>query len=324
MRGSAGRRPWACVALAAAFAALVPGFPSDGLGMETSILGPDSGIPDGRAVTSLLVSGNRLYVGTLDRGIVVRELGTEMTRTVTRAMGLPSDEVRSLALFQGKVYAGTSAGVGVEEGGRWTSLTRAREVTLKNVYLATSPDGKELWAAALTLSGGIVRFDGKEWKFMGGEGRGLFNDVDAFAFFPGGLLMGTISGSVYLRRGEEIAALPANLPGANVFAVGERGGTFYAGTNRGLFVWRGERWDPADIPEPVGGGKAIYAIARSDVDLFGGALGGLALLDRQGRRVVMSGRDGFPEGAVTALAVNGGVLYAGTERGVAVVKGWRE
>lgn len=317
-------RIWRTIVAMAAIAAIGLAFPADGRGMETILLGPEAGIPEGRSITSLLVAGNRLYVGTLDRGIVIRDRGTGVVRRATRSEGLPSEDVKSLALFQGKVYAGTSAGIGVEEAGRWTALDRVQSVTLMNVYLAASPDGKELWAAALTLAGGLVRFDGKEWRFMGGEGRGLFNDVDAFAFSPDGLLMGTVSGSVYLRRGGEIGALPASLPGASVFAVGERGGAVYAGTGRGLFVWRGERWDPVDLPAPVGEGKAIYTIARSDADLFVGGLGGLALLDRRGGKVVMSGRDGFPEGVVTALAVAGEILYAGTERGAAVVTGWRD
>ena len=44
---------------------------------------------------------------------------------------------------------------------------------------------------------------------MGGEGRGLFNDVQGFAFLPGEVLMGSGSGAVYLRKGADVQALTA-------------------------------------------------------------------------------------------------------------------
>ena len=232
--------------------------------------------------------------------------------------------VKSLALFQGRVHAGTSEGIAVEAGDdRWDIVRRAGPLEMRNVVLAAAPDGKALWAAAAHLKGGLVRFDGTAWKFMGGEGRGLFNDVSCFAFLDGDTILGTSFGAVYRWTGTGVGAWQEGLPAANIIALAERGGAVYAGTSRGLYVFRGDRWASAQVP---GGfeGVPVFAMARSEADLFVGGLKGLYLLDRRGQVRAISGTDGFPSGPVTALAESGGRIFAATEHGVAVVTGWAE
>ena len=308
---------------ALAIAAVVSIFPVDVSAAATvRVVGPGQGVPEG-PISSLLVSENRLYVGTRGKGLFLHELEGGQTRRVTRSDGLPSDDVTSLAKFRGKIYVGTSDGIGVAEGSAWSVLREVVNVRMNNVFLSATPDGRELWAGAVSLAGGTARFDGTAWHFIGGEGRGLFNNVNSFAFHPGGVILGGQSGAVYLRKGDDIEPLGPGFPQANVFGVAERGGTIYAGTSMGLFLWRGSRWEKAIVPEPAAGG-AVYAFVRSGTDLFVGGSKGLLLLDRNGNSRFLSGERGFPAGAVTALAEDGGTIYAGTGKGVAVLRGWSE
>ena len=286
------------------------------------VAGLGQGIPEA-PISSLLVSENRLYVGTRGMGLFLHDLKGGQTRRITRSDGLPSDDVTSLAKFRGKVYVGTSEGIGVAEGTAWSVLREGGNVRLNNTFLSVSPDGGELWAGAVYLTGGTVRFDGKDWAFIGGEGRGLFNTINSFAFFPGGVILGVQSGAVYVRKGDVIEALGKGFPQANVFAVAERGGTIYAGTSKGLFVWRGDRWEKAIVPEPIAD-AAVYAFVRSGADLFVGGRSGLLLLDRNGNTRILSGERGIPAGAVTALTEEGGTIYAATEQGVAMIREWSE
>jgi len=174
----------------------------------------------------------------------------------------------------------------------------------------------------MTLNGGTVRYDGSGWKFMGGEGRGLFNDISSFAFPADGVALGSQAGAVYLRRGAEVEPLAGSFPPVTVFALSERGGTLYAGTSGGLFVWRGAGWSPALVPAAFEG-KAVLCLLRVDLELVVGGVDGVAVLDRSGRQRVVSGVEGFPRGPASALAASGGTLYVGTDRGVVALSGWQ-
>jgi len=310
------------VIAAASAAVLAASAPVPARGIVARPVGSPGAFPAG-PVTSLLVRGGVLYAGTSGSGVVSFDLNAGNARAFTRKDGLPSDGVRSLALFQGKVFAGTAAGLAVEDGNGWKEAGRDAPVSLGNATLAVAPDGKEFWVGAMNLTGGVVRFDGARWVFVGGQGKGLFNDVGSFAFSPEGVLMGSTSGAVYRVRGSEIVPLGDGFPAANVTALGERGGTIYAGTNRGLYLLRGAKWSPARVPAGFDGAP-VYCILRSDLDLLVGGRTGLLLLDAKGETKVLSGRNGLPDGAVTALAAAGGTLYAATAGGVFAVTDWRE
>jgi len=306
------------VALAVAASAAAAGEPI------VSWIDSRQGLPQAR-ITALLAVEGRLYAGLSGKGIAVFEGIAGPPRFVTRADGLPSDEVVSLVHYRGKVHAGTAEGIAVEEGKRWTTLREAAGVPLRNVVLGASPDGKELWACSMFLAGGTLVYDGKGWTFVGGEGKGLFNNITAFGFLPDGVLLGAVSGMVYERKGKEkqIEPLRERFPDANVTSVAARGGSVYAGTNRGLYVWRGTEWQPALLPGEFSGG-AVFSILKSDIDLFVGGVRGLLLLDRTGKTRVLSGTPAFPAGPVYHLVEEGGTIYAATDLGVAVLRGWRE
>jgi ligand-binding sensor domain-containing protein len=233
--------------------------------------------------------------------------------------GLASDEVTSIARFQGKVYVGTAGGLSVLQDGRWSTITDVQGVTLRNVRLAASPDGKELWASAVTLAGGVARFDGKYWRFMGGEGRGLFNDVQGFAFLPDGVLMGAGSGVPYLHKGTEIVPAGEGLPPGNVLSVATWRGKAYLGTSRGLFV-REEVWREVPLPQGVRG-VPVFSLAAGADRLLAGTAAGLVKLKADGTGV-LAAADGLPSSRVLAVAAGDGYAAAGTANGVAIVRDW--
>lgn len=280
------------------------------------------GIPKGN-VTALLAADGRLYAAVAEKGLYVYDTGAGTVRRFGGNDGLPSDDVRSLALYGGRVYAGTAGGIGAQDGERWLPTLQAKGFPLRNVLVASSPDGKRLWACAKHLSGGIFRFDGKEWWFMGGQGRGLFNDVSAIAFPSGAVLLGAAAGMVYEFKGEQVEALSDGFPAANVNALEERGGAYYLGTNRGLFVWRGKGWTRPLVPQAFVD-SPVFALLRVESDLFVAGVRGLLLLDRKGGARILSGRDGFPEGPVTALGAGGKTVFAATDQGVIALQGWDE
>jgi len=319
--GTGVKRIFIAIALVGVVAGIA-GYPAAADALSLKWLDARDGLPQAR-ITSLLAAGGRIIAGFEGRGIAVLGPGNARFRFVTRADGLPSDDVKSLVLYKGQVHAGTAEGIAVEEGKRWTVLREAAGIPLRNVVLSASPDGKELWACSLFLAGGTVVFDGKGWTFIGGEGKGLFNSISSFGFSPGAVLLGSGMGMVYERKGKEIEPLRERFPEANVTSVAERGGVVYTGTNRGLYLWRGKEWQPASVPAGFAG-EAVFAILKSEIDLIVAGIRGVFLLDRAGEMRVLTGSEQFLGGPVYALAEDGGTLYAATERGVAVMKDWRE
>jgi hypothetical protein len=169
------------------------------------------------------------------------------------------------------------------------------------------------------LAGGTVRLDAAGWKFMGGEGRGLFNDVQGFGFLPEGVLMGAGSGAAYVHKGNDVSALAEGLPPVNVFSAGVLGGNWVLGTSKGLFAFR-ERWGPAPMPAALSG-EPVFAIASSGNRTVVGTAAGLALLG-EGEAKTLDAAGGLPSSRVTAVALSGEIVAAGTPNGLALIRKW--
>lgn len=305
-------------AAALALAALAaPGASAAGAA-EVSVLSRASGLPSDW-IRAVAVDGASVWMGTGDHGVVVRNAGSGKVTDFSGDAGFRSKEVGSLARFRGKLYAGTARGLMVHDGRAWERIDKVANVTLRNVALGVSPDGKELWAGAMTLAGGTVKFDGTQWTFMGGQGRGLFKDIDAFAFTPEGTWMGSLSGTVYLHRGGTVDYYRDGISGS-VFALATAGNALYAGTSDGLFVLEGKAWRRVDAPPDRGLG-GVFAIASRGEVLYLGTAAGLARLDRSGL-ARLTERDGLPFRKVDTVHVDGDTIYAGTVKGLAVVRGW--
>lgn len=259
-------------------------------------------------------------MGTGNAGVYLLDPVTGKGKGYRVSDGLVSDEVTSIALFGGKVYVGTASGLSVFDGVQWTTMPTIGNVTMRNVRLAASPDGKELWACSVYLAGGTVKFDGKRWEFMGGKGRGLFNDIQGFAFLPGVVVMGDGAGIPYFHSGNEVKPMSEGLPPGNIFCIAASGETLLLGSSRGLFENAGGRW--REVPPPPGIARApVFSIAVQEKRMVAGSETGLLLFeDRKAKSIGAS--DGLPAQRVTAVAFVEGRIAAGTARGLALVSNW--
>jgi len=279
------------------------------------------GLPSDRVTALAPASEGKLWVGTGNAGLFLFDPATGKGKGYRTGDGLSSDEVTSVALFRGKVYVGTAAGLSVFDGSAWETISKVETVTMRNVLLAASPDGRELWACSVYLAGGTVRFDGAEWKFMGGQGRGLFNNIQGFAFLPDGVLMGAMSGGAFLHRGGgDVTPMKEGLPPVNILSAGVRDGKALAGTNRGLFEFDG-KW--REVPLPVGpGNAAVFSIASRGGTVALGTSRGVGILGK-GKARFVTRADGLPPHRVAAVGFLDDSVAAGTAGGgLALVTGW--
>lgn len=284
---------------------------------EVRVLTTADGLPSNWVTSLAATPDGKLWVGTGNAGVFLLDPATGAGTGYRTADGLSSDEVTSIALFRGKVYVGTSAGLSAFDGSKWETIPKVQNVTMRNVRLAASPDGKELWACAVYLAGGTVRFDGTDWEFMGGKGRGLFNDIQGFAFLPSGVLMGAGSGVPYLHTGAEVRPLSEGLPPGNIFSVAARGGTLLLGSNRGLFGYDG-KWREIPLPAPVSRAPVFSIAVRGD-QTAAGTDRGLVLVEN-GKKKSWGTAEGLPARKITAVAFTDALVAAGTARGLALVK----
>ena len=305
-------------ALAAAVASLLLSVAVAGAA-DLRVLTTADGLPSNWVTALATAPDGKLWIGTGDAGVYALDPATGKGEGYRFADGLSSDAVVSVIPFGGKVYVGTAAALSVFDGAAWKTIDKVESVTLRNVRLGASPDGKELWACAVHLAGGTVRFDGTEWKFMGGEGRGLFNDVQGFAFLPEGVLLGDGSGAAYLHTGTDVRPLAEGIPPSNVFSAAAYRGKWLLGTSRGLFEYDG-RWKPVALPASVAGAP-VFALSARGGRFVAGTANGLASSDG-GPVKAMGPSGGLPAARVTSVAIGPGYVAAGTARGVALVRGW--
>lgn len=287
---------------------------------EIRLVGVAEGLPSARITALTATPDGDFWVGTGDAGLFLFSPSKGILKRYRTADGLSSDEVTSVALFQGKVWAGTSAGLSVLEGKSWKTVEKADIVVLKNVRLQAAPDGKSLWACAVDITGGIARFDGKSWKFMGGQGRGLFNDVQGFAFVPEGVVMVGGQGNAYLHKGDDVTVLDKGYPQAHGFAAGVRDGKPVAATAAGLYELERGEWRPVPLPEGFEG-KPVFSVASRGEVVYAGARSGLLRSAGNETRAIREA-NGVPVARVTSLAVSNDIVAAGTSNGLLLVRGW--
>ncbi len=307
-------RRWA--ACLAALLLLVVQAPAHSL--EISVVNKASGLPSDW-VSALASDGGKVWVGTGNRGLALWDPARGTFVDHSGAPGFTSKAITSVAVFRDKVYAGTELEAVVFDGKKWDRLGKADTIVMRNVRFASSPDGRELWAASMALAGGTVRFDGEKWTFMGGQGRGLFSNVTALAFGPKGTWMGTLSGAVYLHKGADVEAVSGGLSG-NVSSLARAGDALFAGTSKGLFRLDGSTWKKIAFPAEWGSPVVIAMAARGDV-LYAGTTAGMVRVS--GTKIDrLTEKDGLPSSRVQAVLVDGETVYGGTLRGLAAIRGW--
>lgn len=259
-----------------------------------------------------------------DRGVYRIEANGRFARRFTAADGLPSNNVYTVSAYKGKVYAGTDTGLAVMEGGRWTAVGRILDVHLRRfVYTGVDPNANALYVSSIYVSGGLLSFDGEQWKFRGGSGYGRLNTIVAFGFAEKEAWLGTWNGVIYrmTEKGVDFFRAADGLPGNRVFCIKTSGRKVYVGTDSGVGVFEEGKWKTIDVSGILGSG-VVHGLALSGETLFAGGPGGLA-------RIAGSLKEGFEDpsgktkGGVFSLAFVDGSLYAGTRDGLVAVKGWR-
>jgi len=276
-------------------------------------------------VTAIAASDDGVWAGTLDAGVVHLSPSGRVDRVFGTRDGLPSLRITSLAFYRGTLYAGTGDGLGVFDGFSWNSIREAGNVLLRNVVLRTDSSGDRLWLGAVNTSGGLLRFDGKTWQNLGGEGRGPLNHVQAFAFQGDAAWLGSLNSGVYRKTDSEFQyfVTESGLPSANVTSLEIFTGTVWAGTSLGPAKFEDGGWVSFQKPGvfPL---SAVFCLAASRNALYLGGREGLVRY-RGGRFEMLRAKIGdspLRVGRVNALLVREDTVYAGTSGGLLEIKGW--
>jgi ligand-binding sensor domain-containing protein len=234
-----------------------------------------SGLPSD-LITAVSADEENVWVGTANGGVARVSPAGRVIRVYKVEDGLPSNRILSIASFGGKIFAGTDSGLGVFDGSAWESLERAEKFSLKNLYLAADPEGNRLWVGSVNPAGGLLRYDGKKWEFLGGQGRGPLNHIRSFAFQDGTTWLGSGTSGIYLQTGTEIRYFKdkTGFPSANVVSLEVFDGAVWAGTPRGGVRYESGRWVPLTRATgfPL---SSVFSMASSPGGLYLGGREGL-------------------------------------------------
>jgi signal transduction histidine kinase/ligand-binding sensor domain-containing protein len=173
-----------------------------------SVFGRESGLSPAGA-TSLAFDGEgHLYVGSIDAGLYrsTRPLGPEMkfVRVWNRGNGAPSDSVRSLLFYDGKLWIGTGAGLSVLGG---------RTVFQGRPAVGIAAAGERLW---VSNNAGIVEVDAHNETVVSqvSKADGLLDD-EAWAYGP---ISTDARGRIYLATPRGLSVFDPALRQKNTLA----------------------------------------------------------------------------------------------------------
>jgi ligand-binding sensor domain-containing protein len=96
-------------------------------------------------------------------------------RTFTKKDGLPSDKIYAVRVGDGRVWAGTDAGLAYYEDGTWTTLTTADGLAHDVVLsIDVSEQTGDVW---IGTAGGLTRWSAGRFEIFDQLNSGLANDV---------------------------------------------------------------------------------------------------------------------------------------------------
>lgn len=264
------------VAFALFAATLLPSPAGAADGMVLKTFGAPHGLP-GDWIKGVFRDGDRVVATTM-AGSAVFDPAEGMFVPFAPGKGFRGARVTGWAEFGGKTYVGTEAALNVRQGGVWSPVDRYQQVLHNDELLYADP--KSLYAVARVMFGGVLRFDGKEWKIVDrGPGTGIMNNATSIA-----------------TRGDEI---------------------FIGTTTNGLFHFDGKAWKVLG-PEQGLPGVWVTSLAVSDEGVWVGCFNGLALYE-DGKFRKITPADGLPGNKISALKVVKGKLVVGTmDRGLSI------
>ncbi len=154
--------------------------------------------------------------------------------------GFAGKRVTGWTVYGGKTYAGTESALNVREESGWTSVDRVGPVRHSGELLYT--DGKTLYALARVMYGGVLSFDGTDWRIVDrGPGTGIMNNATAVLADGNVLYIGTTTNGLYRFDGREwrVIGTADGLPGVWVTSLAATGEGLWVGCNEGLALVAG-------------------------------------------------------------------------------------
>ncbi len=263
-------------------------FPRSAVGGDISVARKyfvSSGLPN-NWVKGIFRDGSRILITAGDDrtgATVALDPGTDRFVPFEPGPGFAGKRVTGWANFGGKAYAGTESALNVREGNDWTHLERFGQVSHSGELLYS--DGKTLYALARVMYGGVLSFDGKDWRVVDrGPGTGIMNNATCI-----------------LKDGE----------------------TLYIGTTtNGLFRFDGRTWT---VIGGAGGLPGIWvtSLAATSEGVWVGCNDGLALV-AGGKIRTFAKTDGLPSRRIRSLRTVKGTLLVGTaDAGLSIRAGER-
>lgn len=298
-----------------------------------------------------------VYVATWDGGVVAITRGKPRTLAMRGGAKAARARVSSLAVVEGQLFAGTTAGVYALRGARLDKLDLGDLGEIRALHA----DGARLWIG--TTTGLYVRDAGRVTPLGGGM-------VNAIAAIDGAIAVASTDGLRRVDRGRLVAVrgaptmiapaalgerdgqacaggldglwlraavdgawtaavAPARLPSNDIAALAVDGDRLWVGTfDHGLAMLAKGQWTRVDeaaidrrvnaiVVEPLAGGAARIWI---------GTAAGLMTLERDAAGAIavarITKRDGLPGRSVLALTrLADGAIAAGSSSGAALVDG---
>ncbi len=154
--------------------------------------------------------------------------------------GFVGKRVTGWAEYGGKTYVGTESALNVRDAAGWTHLERLGPVRHSGELLYS--DGSTLYALARVMYGGVLSFDGKEWRTVDrGPGTGSMNNATCILKEGGTLYIGTTTSGLLRFDGRTWSVLGGadGLPGIWVTSLAATGEGVWIGCNDGLALVAG-------------------------------------------------------------------------------------
>ena len=223
-------------------ASLIPRSASGGEISVTRKYFTSSGLPN-NWVKGIFRDGSRLLVTAGDDrtgATVVLDPGSDRFVPFEPGPGFSGKRVAGWAEYGGKAYAGTESALNVREGSDWTHLDRFGQVRHSGELLYS--DGKTLYAVARVMYGGVLSFDGKEWRVVDrGPGTGIMNNATSVLMDGGILYVGTTTNGLFRFDGRQwtVLGVADGLPGIWVTSLAVTSEGLWVGCNDGLALVAG-------------------------------------------------------------------------------------
>jgi ligand-binding sensor domain-containing protein len=287
--------------------------------------------PPSNDVTAIAEDGDRLIVGTYDRGAAVYANGAW-----SMLAGVPKDaRVDAVLARKGVVYVGTTRGlVRVDAQGTSTTLDAASGLPAIEVHALSSLADGRLFVGT---SKGAAIVDGTTVTAFGKKQGLAIDSAWAVAEGPKGALLVGASSGLYVRRAgasaiggkwERVSAMSGQLPDDWVTGIAVSGDDVFVGTYAGGTVKLAIGATSITATTLSGGGAHVNL---SGLSITGGGTGGgagktLRSSTMEGAfAIAIDGTDGFKPQAgalgldVTAQLVDSGGTWIASRRGIARV-----